>query len=68
MAMLGHRTASVFRRYNITSAQDLVDGAVRLGAFLDAHAKNPQETRRMAGKRAQERTSGAAETPLVSGS
>lgn len=36
MAILGHRTDAMFRRYNITSAQDLSDGMGRLNEFLEA--------------------------------
>src|SRR5262249_48042108 len=35
MALLGHSTAAMFRRYNITAAEDLVDGVGRLNEFLE---------------------------------
>jgi integrase len=34
MDMTGHRTRSVFDRYNITSAEDVREAAQRLGAYL----------------------------------
>jgi hypothetical protein len=34
MAISGHKTDSVSRRYNITSEEDLVAAAVKLGAHM----------------------------------
>jgi integrase len=66
MAMLGHRTPSVFRRYNITSSQDLIDGAARLGEYLAAQAENPQETRRIGPTSEEERARHATEVRIES--
>src|SRR5204862_1435223 len=41
MAILGHATDAMFRRYNITSAQDLAEGMGRLGAFLEGSTATP---------------------------
>ncbi len=44
MVALGHKTPSIFARYNITSSKDLRDGLAGYGARL-AQARNPRETR-----------------------
>ena len=41
MAISGHRTASVFRRYDITSEQDLREAAVKIHAYVESLPKTP---------------------------
>ncbi len=50
--LTGHKTESVFERYNITSEQDLADGVEKLAAYLaakpaeDAHRRAARGTLR----------------------
>jgi integrase len=37
MQMTGHKTRSVFERYNVTSGSDLKEAAMKLNAFAKAH-------------------------------
>jgi len=46
MKMTGHKTRSVFERYNIVSEGDLRDAAARLEAFL---SKKPDKVGQIAG-------------------
>jgi hypothetical protein len=39
MARTGHKTDAVFRRYNITSAEDQLDAARRLHAYRETRPK-----------------------------
>jgi integrase len=48
MALSGHQTPSVFRRYDIQSEADLEDSRVRLDRFAAAGAAAPRTTRRNA--------------------
>jgi len=45
MAIIGHQTDAMFRRYNITSAEDLADGMGRLDAFLARATATQSATR-----------------------
>jgi integrase len=35
MRLLGHKTTSIFLRYNITDEEDLLDGGTKLAAHFD---------------------------------
>jgi len=54
MAMSGHKTASVFRRYDIISATDLPEASAKLDAAADRDSSvtvAPKHTRRTFGKK-----------------
>ena len=42
--LTGHKTRSIFERYNISSSGDLRDAAVRLNAFIAAGASARRHT------------------------
>lgn len=44
MKLSGHKTQSVFDRYNVTSKADLVDAAAKLNAFTET-SKRAQSAR-----------------------
>ncbi|MFQ5962225.1 MAG: hypothetical protein ACE5MG_12595 [Candidatus Methylomirabilales bacterium] len=44
MAISGHRTASVFRRYDITSDQDLWDAVAKVSAYVESLPATPTVT------------------------
>jgi len=47
MSISGHKTRSVFDRYNIVSESDLKDAARRLGDYLAAKARQPESPHTM---------------------
>ena len=43
MAISGHKTQSVFQRYNIVSERDLTDAAARMERYVEAATRAAQE-------------------------
>jgi integrase len=51
MKISGHKTRSVFSRYNITSERDLMDAAAKLDRYIAQEARNGESTVKVKAKR-----------------
>jgi hypothetical protein len=57
MAISGHKTRSIFDRYNVVSERDLRDAGKLLGRYMSGKAAHPRTTR------SQEASETKSETP-----